>query len=112
MSCPRYRRISSGGHQQKAHKDRQAVILPVCIIYNVNGLSSEGMKMRICERCKTQMTEGYSAGSNGLRITKEGFRNQAPVAELKCAVCPKCGKVEFYIDDPVKLELIAEKKDQ
>ena len=67
--------------------------------------------MRICERCSKPMIEGFSAGSNGLRITKEGF-NQAPVAELKCAVCPQCGKAEFYIADQEKLKLIGEMKEQ
>ena len=68
--------------------------------------------MRICERCSKPMIEGFSAGSSGLRITKEGFFSQAPLAELKCAVCPQCGRAEFYIDDQEKLKLIGEMKEQ
>lgn len=55
--------------------------------------------MRICERCKEQMIEDYSLGSAGIRITRSGSLNRVPIAELKCAVCPGCGRVELYIDE-------------
>ena len=65
--------------------------------------------MRICERCGVQMLEGFSSGSHGIRLTRDGLLDRTPVAELKYAVCPQCGKVEAYVEELDRIKELAEK---
>ncbi|PSL40942.1 hypothetical protein B0H99_10374 [Planomicrobium soli] len=61
--------------------------------------------MRICHQCQTEMIAdcnvNVEGGLYGIKISKKGggiFRRAS--AKPKAAVCPDCGNVAFYIEDP------------
>jgi len=80
--------------------------------------------MRFCGKCNYQMVEDcdykyldkgspfikypttitVQKGSSGL------FKTGGTEAELKVAICPNCGTVEFYIDDPNRFKKFLEEK--
>lgn len=62
--------------------------------------------MRICIHCKTKMTEGYvleSADMGGKLCVR--VRGRTPFRKrygpVSCAVCPKCGYIEPYLEPAV-----------
>ena len=62
--------------------------------------------MRKCVRCESDMAENYDVkverGAYGLRITTPGlFKNS--LGKIRVAVCPKCGYLEFYLEDTSKI---------
>ncbi len=63
--------------------------------------------MRKCLRCQEEMVEDLDikveGGAYGLKITKPGiFKDN--LGKVKCAVCPKCGYTETYLQDPSKIK--------
>lgn len=63
--------------------------------------------MRPCLRCNTEMEEGYGfkvqGGTYGLKIADGDGLFAKRIAEPKLAICPKCGEISLYIDDPHQL---------
>lgn len=62
--------------------------------------------MRKCPRCNTIMKDNFDikveGGAYGLKITKQGiFKDN--LGKVKAAVCPNCGHIELYLDDPSKI---------
>lgn len=69
--------------------------------------------MRKCLRCEETMIEGLEVkvegGAYGLKVSETGiFKDN--LGKIKCAVCPKCGYLETYIDKPEKVLKIKEKQ--
>lgn len=62
--------------------------------------------MRKCIRCECEMAENYDVkvegGAYGLKITKQGIF-QDNLGKVHAAVCPKCGYLEFYLEDVTKI---------
>ncbi len=62
--------------------------------------------MRKCIRCQTEMTEDLnvmvSNGAYGIDVRKGLFKGF--LGKIKCAVCPECGYVETYIENPETLK--------
>ena len=69
--------------------------------------------MRKCLRCETYMVENLSImvsnGGYGIDVREKGMFKNA-IEKIKCAVCPKCGYTELYIDNTDKIKKLAEKK--
>ena len=62
--------------------------------------------MRQCLRCNIEMKEDYDVkvegAAYGLKITKPGiFKDN--LGKVHAAACPKCGYLEFYLNDTAKL---------
>ncbi len=72
--------------------------------------------MRKCLRCNIEMVENLEfkveGGAYGLKVTQQGiFKDN--LGKIKCAVCPKCGYTETYIQDTSKVkELTLNKKEK
>lgn len=65
--------------------------------------------MRKCLRCNGEMVEDLDVkvegAAYGLKVTQQGiFKNK--LGKFKCAVCPKCGYTETYIEDTTKIKKI------
>ncbi|HHV28140.1 nucleic acid-binding protein [Acetivibrio mesophilus] len=62
--------------------------------------------MRKCIRCDSEMSEDFDVkvegGAYGLKITKPGIFKEN-LGKVHCAVCSKCGYVEFYLKDTTKI---------
>ena len=63
--------------------------------------------MRKCIRCEIEMVENYvvkvEGAAYGLKITKPGiFKDN--LGKVHAAVCPKCGYLEFYLEDTTKIK--------
>ena len=58
--------------------------------------------MRKCVRCECDMVANYDVkvegGAYGLKITKPGLFKSS-LGKIRVAVCPKCGYLEFYLED-------------
>lgn len=70
--------------------------------------------MRKCLRCDAAMVEDLAVmvtnGGYGIDVREKGLF-KGSLGKLKCAVCPKCGYTETYMDNPESIKkLIA--KDQ
>lgn len=70
--------------------------------------------MRKCLRCDATMVEDLAVmvtnGGYGVDVREKGLFKDS-LGKLKCAVCPKCGYTETYMDNPESIKkLIA--KDQ
>ena len=59
--------------------------------------------MRKCIRCQTEMVEDLnvmvSNGAYGVDVREKGMF-KGSLGKVKCAVCPTCGYLETYIDNP------------
>lgn len=68
--------------------------------------------MRKCLRCENEMVENLevmvSNGGYGIDVREKGMFKNA-IEKIKCAVCPKCGYTELYIDNTDKIKKLAEK---
>ena len=62
--------------------------------------------MRKCIRCEVELKENFDVKVEGaayeLKITKPGIFKET-LGKVHCAVCPSCGYIEFYLDDPSKI---------
>ena len=62
--------------------------------------------MRKCIRCGAEMTEGcgvrQSDSACGVIITESEKFFAKAIGRLKAAVCPECGEVSMYIENPEK----------
>lgn len=62
--------------------------------------------MRKCIRCDEKMIENLDVkvegGANGLKITQQGIFKDA-LGKISCAVCPRCGYIETYVQDTGKI---------
>lgn len=62
--------------------------------------------MRKCIRCEVKLKENFDVkvegAAYGLKITKPGIFKET-LGKVHCAVCPSCGYIEFYLDDPSKI---------
>ena len=71
--------------------------------------------MRGCLRCDSKMVENLvvsvTDGAYGIDVREKGIF-KGSLGKIKCAVCPKCGYVETYIDDPKKIQKLTEKTDK
>ena len=69
--------------------------------------------MRKCLRCDCTMVEDLnvmvSNGACGVDVREKGMF-KGSLGKLKCAVCPKCGYTETYIDDTEDVKILLEKK--
>lgn len=58
--------------------------------------------MRKCVHCGCEMAENYDVkaerGAYGLRITAPGLF-KGSLGKVRAAVCPKCGYLEFYLEN-------------
>lgn len=62
--------------------------------------------MRECLRCNTEMVDNLlaCAGATDLRLAIMNFGIIKKYSERpKAAVCPKCGYVELYMEEPAKV---------
>ena len=69
--------------------------------------------MRKCSRCETEMVEDLTyrlelGRYNSGWIAAEGIIRKN-LGEPSVAVCPKCGYIEFYLDDLSEIEDYAKK---
>lgn len=60
-----------------------------------------------CLRCNFEMIENLDikveGAAYGIKITQQGlFKDN--LGKVKCAICPKCGYLETYIDDTSKIK--------
>jgi len=59
--------------------------------------------MRKCLRCGVEMVENLAVmtttESSEVDVRERGMF-KFPLAKIKCAVCPECGYLETYIDNP------------
>ena len=66
--------------------------------------------MRNCLRCHTDMVEDLAvmvtSGGTGIDVREHGIFKM-PLAKIKCAVCPSCGYVETYIDNPESVKKLS-----
>ena len=69
--------------------------------------------MRKCIRCNQDMIENLeinvSNGAYGINVLEKGVFKKS-LGKIKCAVCPKCGYLETYIDDTTKLKNLSNKE--
>ena len=70
--------------------------------------------MRKCLRCESAMVEDLtvmvSGGGYGIDVREKGIF-KGSLGKIKCAVCPKCGYVEMYVDNTEGIKkLIAKEK--
>ena len=63
--------------------------------------------MRKCLRCEIEMVEDLavmvSNGGYGIDVREKGMFKSS-IEKIKCAVCPECGYVETYIENPEKIK--------
>ena len=71
--------------------------------------------MRKCIRCEAAMVEDLKIMSNpgvtggcDLEIRETGMF-KGVLGKIVCAVCPECGYIETYIDNPENVKKLAEK---
>lgn len=59
---------------------------------------------RTCTRCGTMMKSGYELGIKGsgmtVKLKEEDVLIGKGISRLKAAVCPECGEVSIYLEDP------------
>ena len=71
--------------------------------------------MRKCLRCQTEMVEDLnvmvSNGAYGVDVREKGMF-KGSLGKVKCAVCPACGYLETYIDNPDSIRELVEKNKQ
>lgn len=70
--------------------------------------------MRKCIRCNVEMIEDLDVkvegSACGLKVTQQGvFKDN--LGKFKCAVCPKCGYLETYIQNTSKFNKIITDKE-
>ncbi len=69
--------------------------------------------MRKCLRCNDEMLEDFDVkiegATYGIRLSQQGLF-KGSLGKFKCAVCPKCGYSEIYIDNLDKLKRLKDKK--
>ena len=63
--------------------------------------------MRKCIRCEAEMIENFDVKAEGaaygLKITEQGiFKDN--LGKVQAAVCPKCGYLEFYLNNVSKIK--------
>ncbi len=63
--------------------------------------------MRQCIHCGIEMAESLDikveGGAYGLKITKPGVFRES-IGKVRAAVCPRCGYIEFYLEDTSKTD--------
>ena len=68
--------------------------------------------MRKCLRCEAEMVEELTVmvtnGGYGVDVREKGLL-KGSLGKLRCAVCPKCGYAETYVEDPQKIASLLEK---
>ena len=68
--------------------------------------------MRKCLRCETTMVEDLAVmvtrGGYGIEVRENGMF-KGSLGKIKCDVCPECGYIETYIDNPESIKKLAEK---
>lgn len=66
--------------------------------------------MRNCLRCEKEMVEDLDikveGAAYGVKVTEQGIFKES-LGKVKCAVCPECGYIEPYIEDPSKIKKTA-----
>ncbi len=64
--------------------------------------------MRNCLRCEKEMVEDLDikveGAAYGVKVTEQGIF-KGNLGKVKCAVCPECGYIEPYIEDPSKIKI-------
>lgn len=65
--------------------------------------------VRKCLKCNTNMVENLDfkieGAAYGIKVTQQGiFKDN--LGKIRCAVCPKCGYVETYLNDTSKIKKI------
>lgn len=59
---------------------------------------------RMCTRCGSVMKSGYELGIKGsgmtVKLKEEDMLMGKGISRLKAAVCPECGEVSIYLEDP------------
>ena len=68
--------------------------------------------MRKCLRCEATMVEDLSVmvsnGGYGVDVREKGMF-KGSLGRIKCAVCPECGYIETYIENPVNIKKLIQK---
>lgn len=63
--------------------------------------------MRERLRCRAKMVEDLAVlverGGYGIKVKPEGLLKEN-LGRIKCAVCPKCGYTEMYIEDTTEIK--------
>lgn len=71
--------------------------------------------MRTCLRCNEKMVEGLEikieGAAYGIKVAEPGIFKES-LGKIKCAVCPKCGYTETYIDEPTKVLELKDKNNK
>ncbi len=60
--------------------------------------------MRKCNRCDTEMKEGFAIQASGIlfggiEITRGAGLIAKSIGQPKVAICPECGEVSLYIEN-------------
>ena len=68
--------------------------------------------MRKCLRCENAMVEDLAVmvtnGGYGVDVREKGMFKRS-LGKITCAVCPECGYIETYIENPEVIKKLAEK---
>lgn len=60
--------------------------------------------MRRCKQCENEMIKGFNikveGGSYGIKISKGDGVFAKRLGKPKVAICPKCGEISLYIENP------------
>lgn len=63
--------------------------------------------MRKCIRCNASMIENFNLempGARNIKITHQNVTRD--LGKLKCAVCPECGYMETYVQEPIRFKVL------
>lgn len=68
--------------------------------------------MKKCIRCETPMIENLiiSATGSAYQICVKKSRLSGSLGDMQAAVCPECGYIETYIEDPSAIKKIVTKQ--
>ena len=60
--------------------------------------------MRMCKQCNNKMTTGFDIkvenGAYGIKIAKDDSLFAKRLDKPKVAICPNCGEISLYIENP------------
>lgn len=63
--------------------------------------------MRICKQCNNEMITGFDikveGGVYGIKVAKDDSLFAKRLDKPKVAICPKCGEISLYIENPEQI---------
>ena len=75
----------------------------------ISSADSKGLKKMKCNKCDKEMFLARLTGNNlypvFLKNKKKGLLEPEMCCDVLCYVCPDCGKIELYAENPKKLKV-------